>query len=153
MTLPRPGRDGNRRFGTAVIGSAATIATFTFAESIQHRDPEERWHDHLDVNDDGTIDRDDERTFRMIARSFAVVSAVGTAVGIVGSVLLAGSLRPRANAPELRDLKMRRRELRRQLEYGGSPTPGGFTWSLRGRFQASGSREVGYPSCTRGRDA
>jgi hypothetical protein len=122
-------------YGTALVGMAAAGATFVLAEDVQHWDVGDRWRDRLDVNDDGSIDSDDEQAFRRMARSFAVIGGVGTVIGIVGTVLLANRLREqRAYAPEMRSLKQRRRELRRQLEYGGNLSPATVTLSLRGRF-------------------
>jgi hypothetical protein len=122
-------------YGAALIGMAAAFTTFAFAEQVQHREPGDRWRQRLDVNNDDSIDHDDEQAFRRMARSFAVIGGVGVVIGVVGTVLLAKALRADPDyGAELRSLRRRRRELRRQLEYGANAGPGSMAVTVRGRF-------------------
>lgn len=122
-------------YGTALVGLTAAVVTFGFAEEIRHRELDDRVQDRLDVNNDGRVDRDDEQSFRSMARTFTAVGGIGMAIGIVGSVLLAKTLRePAGDAREVRGLKQRRRELLRQMEYTGDLAGGRLSLTLRGRF-------------------
>jgi hypothetical protein len=122
-------------YGTALVALGVALVSFASAKDVQRWDAGDDWSDHLDSNDDGSIDADDELAFRRIARGFGVLSAIGAGVGIAGSFFLAKRMRVRRmQAPELRGLQRRRYELRRQLEYGANASARGLGVSLSGRF-------------------
>jgi hypothetical protein len=109
-------------YGLALISSFVALASLATAETIEHRD----WGDEEDAdwNDDGAINRRDERGARNAARVFAGLAAVGVGTGIGGSVWFAKRMNERRlHSPEIRDLKERRRDLRRELRYGAMLSP------------------------------
>lgn len=122
-------------YGTALIGASSALVTHSFAKDAQRWQPGDPWRDRLDINNDGSIDRDDEQAFRSMSYSFALIGVVGAGLGVVGSVLLAHDLRAqRAEALEVRDLRLRRLQLQRQLSYAPSLSPYGMGLSISGRF-------------------
>lgn len=120
-------------YGIALVSAAVALASFATAEAIENDDWWDR--DEADWNDDGWIDEDDERAARNTARVFTGLAAVGLGVGIGGTVLLSKRLAERrVHAPEIHDLKERRRDLRRELRYGANLAPDSATVSVSGRF-------------------
>jgi hypothetical protein len=120
-------------FGTAMVAGLISITGFAVAEGIEDDD----WDDDgdWDWDDDGDIDDSDERMARNTGRVFAGFAVVGVGVGIAGSVLLSKRLAERKrNGPEIKDLKERRRDLRRELRYGANVAPNTAQLSISGRF-------------------
>ncbi len=122
-------------YGVSLIAGLVALSTFASAEDIQHDD---YWGDNrrdYDINDDGDVDRDDEKIYRRLARGFGVLSLVSLGVGVGGGVLFASRARDRGRSlPEIRSLQQERWELRKQLEYSANPTRGGMQLSLSARF-------------------
>ncbi|HEX6242006.1 MAG TPA: hypothetical protein VFZ61_13950 [Polyangiales bacterium] len=122
-------------YTTGVAALGVSLASFAMAEQVQKRDADDEGGGNLDINNDGSVDGDDEATYRRVARGLGIASAVGFAVGIAGNVILAKRLRERrAHDPEIRQLQRRKRELRRELDYGGSASSTGLSLSLGARF-------------------
>lgn len=122
-------------YTTGIIALGVSLASFAMAEQVQKRDPNDQSGGRLDINNDGSVDGDDEATYRRVARGLGIASAVGFAVGIAGNVILAKRMRERReHDPEIRQLQRRRRELRRELDYGGSASATGLSLSLGARF-------------------
>jgi hypothetical protein len=128
-------------FGVALVSGTAALASFAAAEDVEGRrlegdfERDDERDEFLDVNDDGSVDADDEDQFRRLARFTTALSVVSAGVGIAGTAWFADRMRDRNEYnPELRGLKQRHRQLRRQLNYGAAVAPEGMRLSLRGRF-------------------
>jgi len=119
-------------YGTALLFGLVAGSSFAGAEAIQHKDA---WDDDYDFNDDGYITKADERAARRTARVSTVVASIGLGVGVGGTVLFAKRMaKRRVYAPEIRDLKLQRRNLVRSLRYGANVGSGQLQLSLSGRF-------------------
>lgn len=122
-------------YTTGIVALGVSLAGFAMAEQVEKRDSDDKGGKRLDVNNDGSVDRDDEATFRRIARGMGVASAIGMGIGIAGNVILAKRLRERRQYdPELRELQRQRRDLRRQLNYAVNASHTGMSLALTGRF-------------------
>ncbi len=122
-------------FGTALIAGLISITGFAVAEGIEDDEVWQNQDGDWDWDDDGDIDDSDERIARNTGRVFSAISVVGVGVGIAGAVLLSRRLKERkASSPEIRNLKERRRDLRRELRYGASVAPSMAQLSISGQF-------------------
>jgi hypothetical protein len=125
-------------YGTAAVSSIVAIAMFAGAEEIEDGSylHDGDWDDDdLDVDNDGRIDGDDERSLRNTARVFTAFAGVGLGFGIAGSVLLAKRNQKRnVHKGEITELKQRRRELVRSLRYGAQLNADRLDLSVAGRF-------------------
>jgi len=122
-------------YGSFLLFSLVALTSLGVAEAIESDDVRRRDFDDFDSNDDGTLDSRDERDARRVARGSAVFAAAGLGVGIGGTVFLVKRIaKRRVYAPEIRDLRLRRRELMRSVRYGANVGPGGLQLSLSGRF-------------------
>jgi hypothetical protein len=123
-------------YGVALFSSVIALGSFVAAEAIEHDDFDD-WDDvdDADINGDDEIDADDERAARNTARVFTGFAALGLGVGIGGTVLFAKRMQERkVHKPEVHDLKMRRKEIRRELKYGANVTPAQAQVTVGGRF-------------------
>ena len=120
-------------YGATLVSSLVALASLGTAEAIEHED----WWDEndADFNDDGTINHRDERAARNTARAFAGVAVMSLGLGIGGTVWFSKRMSERrTNAPEIHDLKERRRDLRRELRYGAMIAPDHAQLTLRTQF-------------------
>lgn len=94
------------------------------------------WGDEeYDVNNDGRVDNRDYKRARRISRAGAAFTFMGLGVGIWGTVRLLRQIdKRRETAPELEQLRSRRSELLRALQYGGGYSMGAWQLSLSGKF-------------------
>jgi hypothetical protein len=120
-------------YGVALFSGVVAAASFGVAEAIEH----DTFHpnDDVDINDDGSVDGSDERAARNTARVFTGFAVIGLGVGIGGTAMLAKrSHQRKENGPEIKDLKRRRQEIKRELKYDASVTPQAAQVTVRGRF-------------------
>jgi hypothetical protein len=120
-------------YGVALISSFVALASWATAESIEHDD---YWdYDHADFNNDGRINHHDEHGARNTARVFTGLAAVGLGMGIGGSMWFGKRMSERRrHAPEIHELKERRHDLRRELQYGAMLAPDRAQLTLRTQF-------------------
>jgi hypothetical protein len=124
-------------YGTALVSSVFAIAAFAAAEDIEHRRFREYdWdYDDYDFDDNGVVNRQDERSARNFARVMTGFAGVGLGFGVAGSVLLAKRNRERnVHKREIVELKQRRRELVRSLRYGAQLNSERLDLAVSGRF-------------------
>lgn len=122
-------------YGGALLFSLVAVTGLATAEAIENNDVDRDDFEDFDSNDDGRLDERDERDARRVARVAAGFAAVSLGLGIGGTVLLVKRLaKRREHAPEIRDLRERRRELLRSVSYGANLGPSELTLSLSGRF-------------------
>ncbi len=119
-------------YGTALLFSLGAAVSLVTAEAIDRGEFSRSRHDY---NEDGVVNASDEHDARVAARVFSGFAVVGLGVGIGGTVLLTRGVRERrVYAPELRALRLRRRDLLRSLRYRASATSGRLQLGLTGRF-------------------
>lgn len=88
-----------------------------------------------DLNNDGVINNRDYKRARRISRTGAAFTFMGLGLGIWGTVRLLRQLdKRRETAPELEQLRDRRKELLRSLQYGGGYSMGSWQLGLSGKF-------------------
>lgn len=125
-------------YGFAAIAGLVAVFSWVNAEDIQSGDCpySYRRNNRCDIDDDGVIDKHDERDARILARTFGAISALGAGVGIAGTVLLMKRLAKRRQyGPELDELGTRRGQLLHELRYGGGYSQnGGLQLNVSGRF-------------------
>ena len=120
-------------YGFALLSSFVALASWATAESIEHDD---YWdYDDADFNNDGRVNHHDEHAARTTARVFTGLAAVGLATGIGGTMWFSKRLAARRlHAPEIHELKERRHDLRRELQYGAMLAPDRAGLTLRTQF-------------------
>ncbi|HTU63816.1 MAG TPA: nitroreductase family protein, partial [Polyangiales bacterium] len=76
-----------------MVAAIVALSAWSTALEIDRHGESGRFRSRLDLNDDGTVDQRDELFSRRVARGFGVVSALGVAVGVAGTLLFAKRLR------------------------------------------------------------
>ncbi|HEX6245994.1 MAG TPA: hypothetical protein VFZ61_33945 [Polyangiales bacterium] len=128
-------------FGILVIFGAVSLSQFALAEDIESGEcsfyvARDGYYDsRCDVNDDGEIDGQDVDRARMLTRTFGALAGVAGGLGIVGAVWLGLRRAERSvYTPEIKALGARRKQILRDLKYGGYPQYGGMVLTLGARF-------------------
>lgn len=128
-------------FGAAVLFGMVGLIKWGVAEDIKRGDyptlydSSTEFDSTYDLNGDGVVDGEDEGRARRTARVTGTLSIIGVGVGIVGSVWLAKQLAKRRQlTPELQNLRGRKQELLRNLQYGGGYSQNGLQLTLGGTF-------------------
>jgi hypothetical protein len=123
-------------YGGTLIASAVALSSYSAAEDIKHA----RWSDQnsgfdYDVNNDGRVNHSDERTLRHTAYGFAATTGLCLLVGIASTIRLASRISERkALQSERAELHARRASIRRQLDFGVSPSAQQLAFSVQGRY-------------------
>lgn len=121
-------------YGTALVTGAVALGNYFAAERVAHWRPGDTWHGYLDVDDNGEIDRVDERVFRTSARAFTVLSGIGCVLGITGSVLLTQTMRDAGIDTQDERPWVRRKPDQPPLRYAAGVSPQGAVLSLQAHF-------------------
>lgn len=128
-------------FGIAVIFGAVALSQFVLAEDIQsgecgyYVNRDGYYDSRCDANDDGQVDGDDVDRARKMSRTFGALSGVAGGLGIVGAVLLGLRRAERSvYTPEIKALGARRKQLMREMKYGGYVQYGGLVVTVGARF-------------------